>query len=122
MDIDIYGAFHYIISYTSKNKYNAMHYLLFNEHQIYDHIEFHIFVYYWNDIHCDNIYCVFVIKFIPIMAPCTSTWQPYLLTQMFTSHLSQDHFKDFEFKGMGRGFFYIINMPNLLIIIDFNRC
>jgi hypothetical protein len=63
LDIDIYGAFHYIISYTSKNKYNTMHYLLFNERQIYDHIEFHIFVYYWNDIHCDNIFFVFVIKF-----------------------------------------------------------
>jgi hypothetical protein len=46
LDIDIYGAFHDIISYTSKNKYNEMHCLLFNEHQIYDHIGFHIFVYY----------------------------------------------------------------------------
>jgi hypothetical protein len=38
LDIDIYGAFHDIISHISKNRYNTMHYLLFNEHRIYDHI------------------------------------------------------------------------------------
>jgi hypothetical protein len=54
LDIDIYGAFHDIVSYMSKSKYNAMHYLLFHEHQFYDHIELSIFVYYWNDVHCDK--------------------------------------------------------------------